>query len=48
MDFLKYIMHVLYGILMQILSQSLDKDHMDGHDIPLIKFNVVFVYVEYF
>ena len=50
---LKDIKHVIYGILIQmlilyVLWQSLDKDHMDGQDIPLIKFNVWFSYVKYF
>ena len=49
----KYIMHVIYGILLYrlslyVLGQSLDKDNMDGHDIPLIKFNVWSSYVKYF
>ena len=40
------IMYVNYGVLiwllrLQVVQQSLDKDHMDAHDIPLIIINVV-------
>ena len=42
----KDIMYVNQGVLiwmlkLQVLQQSLDKDHTDGHDIPLTIINVV-------
>ena len=45
-EIFKEIKHVIYGILiqmlrLQVLQQSRDKDHMDGHDIHLIIINVV-------
>ena len=46
MGLFKNIMYVDYGVLiwmliLQVLYKSLDEDHMDGHDIPLIIINDV-------